>query len=190
MTFNAHSAIAWTWEALGLLWLASFAFTKPTLRAQHLGARVFNIALGALAFAMVGLSWFDRGWLAVRFVPGSNAFALAGFLLTLAGALFAAWARLTLGANWSGRPSVKAGHELVIKGPYALVRHPIYTGLLLAVAGTALDVDKWRAVLGFALLIVVFALKMGNEEGLMMQTFPDAYPNYRKRVKALVPGLL
>jgi protein-S-isoprenylcysteine O-methyltransferase Ste14 len=190
MTFNAHSAIAWTWEALGLLWLAGFAFTKPTLHAQHLGARVFNIALGFLGFAMLGLSWFDRGWLAARFAPETDTLAVAGFLLTLAGALFAAWARLTLGANWSGRPSVKAGHELVINGPYALVRHPIYTGLLLAAAGTALAVDKWRALLGFVILLVVFALKMGKEERLMMQTFPDSYPGYRQRVKALLPGLL
>jgi protein-S-isoprenylcysteine O-methyltransferase Ste14 len=190
MTFNPYTAIVWTWEALGLLWLIGYAFTKPTLRAQSLVTRILNIALGFLGFAMIGFSWFDRGWLGMRFVPGTENFLLAGFLLTLAGALFAAWARLALGANWSGRPSVKANHELIIKGPYALVRHPIYTGLLLGVAGTAIAVGKWRAVIGFVVIMLAFAAKMRNEERLMMQTFPNSYPAYRKRVKALVPGLL
>lgn len=190
MNFNTHSAIALTWDALGLLWLIGYAFTKPTVRAQSLTARILNIALGFLGFLMLGYSWFDRGWLALRFVPASESFSVAGFLVTLAGASFAAWARLTLGANWSGRPSVKAGHELVVKGPYALARHPIYTGLLLAVAGTALAVGRWRAVIGFVLIGLAFAAKIAHEERLMMQTFPDSYPGYRKRVKALVPGLL
>lgn len=190
MTFDAHSAIVWTWEALGMLWLAGYAFTKPTLRTQSLGARSLNILVGTFGFAMLGFSWFNRGWLANRFVPDTQNLRLAGFALTLAGALFAAWARLMLGANWSGRPSVKAGHELVVKGPYALTRHPIYTGLLLAVAGTALAVGRWRAVIGFVVIAIAFAAKISHEERLMMQTFPDAYPGYRKRVKALIPGLL
>lgn len=190
MTFNAHSAIAWTWEGLGMMWLAAYAFTKPTLRTQSLGARSLNILVGFLGFAMLGFSWFNLGWLAMRFVPDTQNLRLTGFLLTLAGALFAAWARLTLGTNWSGRPSVKAGHELVVRGPYALARHPIYTGLLLAIAGTALAVGRWRAVIGFLLIAVAFAAKILHEEHLMMQTFPDSYPNYRKRVRALIPGLL
>jgi len=175
MSFNPLAAIVWTWEALGLLWLAGYAFTKRTLRSQSLPARLSNIALGVLGFAFLGMPWFERGWLALRF---------------LAGALFAAWARITLGANWSGRPSVKAGHELVVKGPYAIARHPIYTGLLLGVAGTALAVGQWRAVIGFVLILIAFAAKITHEEKLMMQTFPDSYPDYRKRVKALIPGVL
>jgi protein-S-isoprenylcysteine O-methyltransferase Ste14 len=190
MSFNAYSAIVWTWEALGLLWLAGFAFTKPAIRRQRLAWRIFDIGLGCLGFALLGLSWFDRGWLALRFVPETQSMGVAGFLLTLAGALFAAWARLTLGANWSGRPSVKVGHELVVKGPYALARHPIYTGLLLGVAGTALAVGQWRAVIGFLLVVFAFAAKMADEERLMMQAFPDSYPSYRRRVKALIPGVL
>lgn len=190
MTFNAYSAIVWTWEALGLLWLVGYAFTKRTERVQSLGARDLYIALGLLGFAMLGFSWFDRGWLGMRFVPEGKDIILAGFLLTLAGALFAAWARLTLGANWSSRPSIKSGHELIIRGPYALARHPIYSGLLTAAAGTALAVGKWRAIFGLAFLLFAFALKMGKEEQLMMQTFPDKYPSYRKRVKALIPGVL
>ncbi len=190
MTFNAFSAILWTWEGLGALWLTGYAFTKPALRAQPLGARAINVAIGFLGFSLLGVRWFEHGWLAARFVPNQESIRMAGFALTLCGALFAAWARLTLGTNWSGRPSVKAGHELIVTGPYALVRHPIYTGLLLGLAGTALAVGEWRAILGLVTILLAFAAKMKQEERLMMQTFPEAYPRYRKRVKALIPGVI
>ncbi len=189
MTFDAEKAINWTWDCLAALWLAGYAFTKPAIRKSRLSLRVLETALVFLGFAAMGLRWFGRGWLGARFVPDAANLHLTGFILTLAGVLFACWARLTLGANWSGRPSVKAGHELIVKGPYALARHPIYTGLLLAVAGTALAVGEWRAVLGFLLILTAFVTKIRQEERLMMQTFPDAYPAYRQRVKALVPGL-
>jgi protein-S-isoprenylcysteine O-methyltransferase Ste14 len=126
----------------------------------------------------------------MRFLPSVPGLPLAGLALTITGCAFAIWARLTLGANWSGRATVKAGHELVIKGPYALARHPIYTGLLLASVGTGLAIGEWRCLLGLALLAIVFIAKIGQEEKLMLQTFPEAYPRYRRCVKALIPGLL
>jgi protein-S-isoprenylcysteine O-methyltransferase Ste14 len=108
----------------------------------------------------------------------------------MAGCLWAIWARLTLGANWSGRVTVKADHELVTSGPYALSRHPIYTGLMVAVAGTALAGGEWRCVLAVLVILLALMVKMGQEEKLMMQTFPQAYSSYRQRVKALIPGIL
>jgi protein-S-isoprenylcysteine O-methyltransferase Ste14 len=110
--------------------------------------------------------------------------------LTIAGCLFAIWARITLGANWSGRATVKAGHELITAGPYALARHPIYTGLLTACIGTAIGYGERRCLVGLLLIVLGFVIKMGQEERLMLETFPDAYAAYRRRVKALVPGVL
>ena len=88
-------------------------------------------------------------------------------------------------------PDVKQSHELVTKGPYALVRHPIYSGLLLALAGTiaAAGVSRF-VVLVWALLAISYALKFRQEEKLMIETFPVEYPEYRKRVKAIIPGIL
>jgi protein-S-isoprenylcysteine O-methyltransferase Ste14 len=190
MTFNPQTAIGLIWETLGLLWLVGYAFTKPTLRAQPLLSRFFYIGVASFGFAFLGTSWFARGWLALRFVPNTEFVNVIGFVLTLAGAVFAAWARLTLGANWSGRPSVKAGHELVVTGPYSLARHPIYTGLLVAVIGTSLAVGQYRAILAVALILIALAAKITYEERLMLQTFPDDYPRYRARVRALIPGVL
>lgn len=97
---------------------------------------------------------------------------------------------MTLGANWSGRATVKAGHELIVRGPYALAHHPIYTGLLLALAETILALGRWRGLVGFAIVVAALAVKMRQEKRLMEQTFPTDYPAYRQRVKALIPGVL
>jgi len=190
MTLNVDAAIGNTWAALGLVWLAGLAFTKRTVRSQPVGARLFHLVLVLLGFALLGSRWFDGGWLSLRVVPVTEAVQIAGVGLTIAGCAFAIWARLTLGGNWSGRATVKADHELITRGPYAVARHPIYTGILLGALGTSLATCEWRCVLGMLLLALAFLVKMSQEERLMMQTFPVAYAAYRKRVKALVPGVL
>jgi protein-S-isoprenylcysteine O-methyltransferase Ste14 len=189
MTLTVDAAIGYTWEAVGLIWLAGLAFTKRTVRSQPLGTRVSHLALAALGFSLLSRRWFTTGWLAARFVPESNEVAVTGLALTIAGCAFAIWARLTLGSNWSGRATVKANHELVTNGPYAVSRHPIYTGLLLAVAGTALAIGAWRGALALIVILLALMIKMSQEERLMVQTFPAAYPAYRQRVKALIPGI-
>jgi protein-S-isoprenylcysteine O-methyltransferase Ste14 len=190
MQLNASAAVQYTWEALGLVWLVGLAFTKRTMRSQAPGTRIFNLALLALGFALLSDRWLTQGWLGMRFLPVADSVAMVGLGLTIAGCAFAIWARLTLGSNWSGRATVKAGHELITRGPYALARHPIYTGLLAAVAGTALVNGEWHGVLAFVLIVLGLMVKMSQEERLMVQTFPAAYPAYRQRVKALIPGIL
>ncbi len=101
--------------------------------------------------------------------------------------LFTVWARLHLGRNWSGTVTIKDGHELITSGPYALVRHPIYTGLLLAMLGSALALGDWRGVAAFALAAGALWRKLRVEESWMQQQFGDAYQAYSQRVAALIP---
>lgn len=116
---------------------------------------------------------------------GSTA-ALIGAVLCVLGISFAIWARFHLGKNWSSHPTLKEGHELVTSGPYRFVRHPIYTGILLAELGTALAVGYiWLILLVFG--AVVFVRRVFIEEKIMMKQFPDAYPEYKKHTKALIP---
>jgi len=187
---DVDSAIGYTWEALGIVWLAGLAFTKRTVRRQPSGARLFYIVLALTGFTLLGSHWFEYGWFTVRFVSQSRTVGLVGLGVTIAGCLFAIWARLTLGSNWSGQATVKAGHVLVTTGPYALARHPIYTGLLTASLGTALAIGEMRCIFGLIIIVLALMIKMSQEERLMLQTFPQAYPQYRRRVKALIPGLL
>jgi len=189
MILDVNSAIGYTWEALGLVWLTGLAFTKRSVRSQPTGSFLFHLALASLGFSLLGSRWFDVGWLGMRFIPDSQAMALTGLALTVGGCLFAIWARLRLGSNWSSQATVKAGHELITSGPYAVARHPIYTGLMVAVVGTALAGGEWRCVLAVIVILLALMVKMGQEERLMMQTFPEAYPAYRQRVKALIPGV-
>ena len=107
-------------------------------------------------------------------------------VLTVLGILFAIWARVHLGRNWSAAPAVKEKHELVTSGPYAYVRHPIYTGILLAAFGAALSGSAF-AIGIFIIVCFVFSRRIGKEERIMLELFSDTYPQYQARTKRLVP---
>ena len=108
-----------------------------------------------------------------------------GAALSFAGVAFSVWARVLIAGNWSTDVKLKRDHELIVAGPYALVRHPIYTGLLMTFAGTALAVGEWRAVL--AVVAAAFWRKLRLEEALMRRQFGEAYAQYAARVPALIP---
>lgn len=113
----------------------------------------------------------------------------AGLAVQLAGLGFAIWARLALGKHWSGTITIKEGHELVTRGPYAIVRHPIYTGLLVAFLGNALLVGDARGWIAFALAAAAIGVKVPREERFMARAFGEAWERYRSRVRAIVPFL-
>jgi protein-S-isoprenylcysteine O-methyltransferase Ste14 len=117
----------------------------------------------------------------------SNALAIAGLCLTIAGLAFAAWARDLLGRNWSGRVIIQSGHELVTAGPYAYVRHPLYTGLLIAMFGTALISSQLGSVVGLPLALGFFMLKAQREERILEAEFGAAYATYRAQTGGLLP---
>jgi protein-S-isoprenylcysteine O-methyltransferase Ste14 len=107
--------------------------------------------------------------------------------LTALGIGFTVWARVHIGRNWSARVVIKEQHELVRSGPYALVRHPIYTGLLLAIAGTALVTGEWRGVLALALATVGFFVKAKREENILSREFGEDFELYRQQTGMLLP---
>jgi protein-S-isoprenylcysteine O-methyltransferase Ste14 len=139
---------------------------------------------GALIFLSPSL-----GPLNDRFVPALVEVGAAGWVLTALGMVFSIWARVSLGRNWSGRVVLKHGQELVSTGPYALVRHPIYTGLLVALTGTALYDGRWRALLGLTFFAIGFWLKARSEENLLEGEFGEEYRSYRARIPMLIPTL-
>ena len=110
-----------------------------------------------------------------------------GAALTFAGIAFAIWARVWIAGNWSSDVTLKRDHELIVDGPYAWVRHPIYTGILVALAGTALAVGEWRGVLAVALAAGAFWRKLRLEEAVMRRQFGETYARYAARVPALIP---
>jgi len=147
------------------------------------------VGLLALAIALLALDPPIEGPLQGRFVPAGMAASLIGLAVLLLGLLFAVTARQHLGRNWSARVSLGEGQQLVRTGPYRVVRHPIYLGGIVGVAGTAIVIGEVRALLAVALVVVVAVLKLRTEEALLGDHFGPAYRRYQQDVKALIPFL-
>jgi protein-S-isoprenylcysteine O-methyltransferase Ste14 len=129
------------------------------------------------------------GWLDTRLIPLNHGIVAAAITLTALGIALAIWARFYLGQNWSSAVSIKVGHELIQTGPYAWVRHPIYSGLLLAMIGTALGRPEPRSALAVFFLWLGFWIKSRMEEKFMHKTFGPEYEAYSKSTGALIPRL-
>jgi protein-S-isoprenylcysteine O-methyltransferase Ste14 len=112
-----------------------------------------------------------------------------GLAFTVAGLCFAVWARIHLGKYWSGRITLKENHRVIQTGPYAWVRHPIYSGLILALFGTAITLGTISAFAGFAFMLISFVRKLKIEETWLRSQFGAEYEAYQNRVKALIPRL-
>ncbi len=128
--------------------------------------------------------------LSARVIPNMEMIAWAGAILCIAGLGFCIWARLTLGRNWSGTVTLKEGHELIERGPYRVVRHPIYTGLLAMSLATAIVAGHVAGIAGLVLVFVSFSIKLGDEEKVMLKQFPEQYAAYQGRVRRLIPFVL
>lgn len=174
------------WLAFATVWLISAFRTKRTVYRQP-----WRYVLTYLACGVVGgliVSFLPRKWL----IPPNPLLEAAGVMLCTWGVAFAVWARLHLGRNWSGLVSLKEDHQLIQSGPYRFVRHPIYTGLIVAVLGTvAALLPSLHGLVALAVLTTAFTLKYRHEEELLLRQFPEAYPAYKARVRAaLIPFLL
>jgi protein-S-isoprenylcysteine O-methyltransferase len=190
MLLDVSGAITAVWATVGIVWAIGAVVTKRTKRTEAAGLRVIHIALVAAAFFLLFSARARFGPLAWRFVPQSAGSAYAGLALTIAGAGFAIWARVFLGGNWSSSVTIKENHKLVRTGPYSLVRHPIYSGFLLAMTGTAIAVGEARGFLALILAFLAWRLKSRVEEGFMIEQFGGAYEEYERHVKALIPFVL
>lgn len=173
----------------GYWWLLS-SNVKASSRQESTLSRSLHVVPLMFAFLLLWPSSVPSRWLSSRFIPPAEWEFWVGAAVAATGLLFTVWARIHLGRNWSGIVTIKENHELVVSGPYAFVRHPIYSGLLLAFVGSALSLGEWRGVL--AVLIVVLALwrKLRHEEGWMREQFGEQYVAYSRCVTALIPFLL
>jgi len=192
MPLPIEATIKCAWLAFMLYWLWGWRRVKGAKRAEPFLPRLLKYWLPlAIALGLLGPGdWFGGSFLHARIWPAMAMVAVLGALLTIAGVAFACWARYTLGRNWSSEVQLKQGHELIEQGPYGLVRHPIYTGLLLAFFGTALAIGEWRGLIALAIVASSFWFKLRLEERWMREQFGAGYLDYMQRVKALVPWIL
>jgi protein-S-isoprenylcysteine O-methyltransferase Ste14 len=177
------------WLAWVAYWIISARGVKRTVRRETMGQR-WSHALPFLFAAWLLFHPRILPWLCHPIWPENGTSYFVGTGMLIAGLLFTVWARLVLGANWSGTVTVKQDHELIQTGPYRWVRHPIYTGLLAALAGSAIAQDLWTSALAWALIFVALWFKLRREEAWMRETFGEAYERYCGRTARLVPGIL
>ena len=187
-------SLAWltvvlSWWTFIIYWFIAAFKVKRTIMRESLKSRLLVLLLvGAgcqMLFSSMGSNRPDQRLLPDSFVLDGLAIAAA-----LGGLAITIWARRTLAGNWSASVTLKEGHELIQAGPYQFMRHPIYTGFFLMSLAAAIVPFRIRGFAGFALVIVGFWYKLLEEEKLMTAQFPDQYPQYRARVKAIVPWVI
>jgi protein-S-isoprenylcysteine O-methyltransferase Ste14 len=185
----SHSLIPTLWAVWIIGWLAAAWNVKRTQWREPRRSEVYNRVPVLLGMAIL----LAPGRLPLpmneRLVPAGPEPAFFGTLFVMAGLLFAGWARWHLLRNWSGTVTVKEDHTLIRSGPYRLVRHPIYSGMLLALFGTALAIGSARGFIGAGLILFGFLLKLRVEEARMRETFPADYDEYSRRTARLIPGV-
>ena len=189
MTTVSNLTIIACWIIFVVYWMICARGVKPAAERQSwLSSQKHRLPL------LLGgiLLWFHNMPypMSLRLPPDTDLARAIGAAVCVLGLLVAIWSRRTLAGNWSSTITFKQGHELIRAGPYRFARHPIYTGLLLMCLGTAIVVGRLQSWLGFLLLFAGIWIKLTQEESLLLRHFPDDYPAYRARVKALVPFVL
>jgi protein-S-isoprenylcysteine O-methyltransferase Ste14 len=177
------------WLSWGIYWWALSRKVKPTTQIESIGSRLTHLLPLALGIYLAWTPVTSIPFLTKRYLSDGVWTFWLGASVLLFGLGITVWTRRELGRNWSGIVTLKQDHELITGGPYAYVRHPIYTGLLLGFLGSAVARAQWGGLLGVALAAVSFWRKLTYEERFMRQQFGTAYDDYSKRVAALLPFL-
>jgi protein-S-isoprenylcysteine O-methyltransferase len=191
MLGNVHEVIQTIWLVLGGVWLLTAFRLKPNVKETDSGSRLLELLILTCAAILMFTAIPRIALLDARYLPDSAATAVVGLGVAAFGAAIAIVARMYLGQNWSAAATIKQGHELVRRGPYRLVRHPIYTGMTVALVGTAVAFGQVRDLLALPLVLAGFWLKAESEERLLLGAFGEHYMAYRRQVPgAILPYVL
>ena len=184
---HARQLMLGLWLAWVLYWVVSASGVRTTRRRESLASRLSHALPLAVGVTLIAWPQLHVRWLSLPLLPRSPLRFGGALALAAAGLAFTVWARVHLGRNWSGSVTLKEGHELILSGPYAWVRHPIYTGLLMALLGSAVACGELRAAIGLGVVAAAFVRKLRIEERFMRESFPQQYPRYCAQVPALIP---
>jgi len=178
------------WIAFLLYWQFKAVGAKATQRLEPAASRILRSLAFLIAILLLSTTSIPLPWLYRPLWPAGLFGFWLGATVTVAGLLFAVWAREHLGANWSRSVTIKQNHELITTGPYAVVRHPIYTGILVGFLGSVIALSQVRGLIAFALVFVALWVKLRMEEQWMRSQFGQTYVSYAQHTAALVPWLL
>jgi len=186
-TADAFQISSKIWFVWAIVWLLMAAWSKPSKRREFPWQRLEHVIPLMIGFLLIYNHRFAWNFLADRIVPQNSIVAITGLLLTAGGLVFAVWARIVLGANWSGTVTIKSGHNLIRRGPYRWIRHPIYTGLLISLVGTLTLQGEVRAFLGFAFALFALYRKAKREEQFLSDEFGEGFAEHTKQTGMFLP---
>jgi protein-S-isoprenylcysteine O-methyltransferase Ste14 len=175
------------WLGWAAYWFVAARYTAANQRIESWRSGFSYRILLLFGIVLLAFSRRPRSSAGYHLWPSTSLTLSAGIFLIAIGLGIAVWARRHLGRYWSGRITLKVDHRLVQSGPYGWVRHPIYSGLLLAVLGTVITIGSLQACIGAAIIFIAVVRKMAIEEQWMAAQFGNEYELYRRRVNALIP---
>lgn len=175
------------WILFGVYCLVAALKRKQTKKRESWLQRMAYVGPLVFAFILLTQPSMSRGWMGVRLFPFSNAAVWMGLALVAGGVALAFWARWHLGANWSSSVTLKQGHELIRTGPYRAIRHPIYTAILLAIAGSVVQLGEVRGAFALVIAWGSFYVKARREESFLEQEFGDGFAAHAKSTGMFLP---
>jgi protein-S-isoprenylcysteine O-methyltransferase Ste14 len=177
------------WWLFILVWVISAFLVKPAKERQSWAGRLATFAFLTVTFMLLlgKVSWLGIN---TRIWPAGRTLWTLGCVVTFAGLAVSIWSRLLLGANWSATVTYREGHELIERGPYRFVRHPMYSGFLLMISGTAVVLGNISGLAALIICLLGMWWKLAKEEALLTKHFPEAYRGYMSRTRALIPFIL
>jgi protein-S-isoprenylcysteine O-methyltransferase Ste14 len=185
----AYVSIQCAWVATFLYFIISALITNRIKRRESISGRLLDTILlfGGYVFLFSQLPL--PGLHSQEFMPPHEALQIAGAVLTYLGLSLTMWSRIRLGRYWSGVVALKQDHKLIQAGPYRVVRHPLYSGIILAAIGMALCVPKWSTLIGVALLTACFERRASKEDAILAAEFGAEFEIYRQHTGRLLPRL-
>ncbi len=192
MSENIQIGLRIIWISLLLFWILSARNNKPSIHKESILTRILLYWLPiVIAMLLLGPGqWFGHTLIRENFVEHTNFVGSIGLLIAFAGLILACWSRYLLGKNWSLSVQKKENHELIKSGPYSILRHPIYTGILLIFIGNTIIVGDYRGIIAVVIVFFSFWFKLKKEEKWLIEIFGEKYHNYTKTTKAILPFLL
>ena len=189
MKFIYHYLFQMTWIMWAGYWWSASKYNSKHIYRESKSSRLLHIIPLGIAFLLLILPNNTIQWLDFQISP-SNEREICfwfGIILTIFGLGFTVWARQYLGKNWSGIVTIKEEHKLITKGPYQIVRNPMYSGLLLAFIGTAIARGNMQALIAICIVIVTLLRKIKIEEHVLLSQFGEVFLRYKTQTKALIP---
>ena len=185
---RAFAIASQMWFVWFLFWLAMAFLSKSTKRRETRAQRLEHAIPALLGFFLVFRAGLG-GWLTQAVIPDNAVLMAIGVGVTFLGLLFTVWARFALGSNWSGTVTIKADHQLIRRGPYRFIRHPIYTGMLAALLATAITQRLVTGLLGFTIVLIALWRKAKREESFLAQEFGESFDEHRRHTGMFLPRI-